>query len=79
MELQWNLKFNPLVPVSTKRSHILKQTCSFQLYVWPFSGHQALKGSEKESFEKGKIPIKFGHETIYTLSQVDGQVNSLNM
>ena len=35
--------------VSTKWSHILKQTCSFQLQVWfknvwPSSGHQALKG-----------------------------------
>ena len=33
--------------MSTKRSHILKQTCTFQLqgffgYVCPFSGHQAL-------------------------------------
>ena len=34
--------------VSTKRSQILKQTCSFQFLVclsmWPFSGHQAIKG-----------------------------------
>ena len=35
-------------PVSTKRSYILKQTCSFQLqvclkYVWPFNEHQVLR------------------------------------
>ena len=30
-----------LLLMPTKRSHILKQTCSFQLfkYVWPYSGH----------------------------------------
>ena len=40
--------FNPLMPVVTKRSHILKQTCSFQLQVCLSMSdllcyHQALK------------------------------------
>ena len=31
--------------MSSKRSYILKQTCSGLFkYVWPFTGHEALKG-----------------------------------
>ena len=45
--------FNPLMPVVTKTSHILKQTCSSNLqlsaaglfkYVWPFMLPPGIKG-----------------------------------
>ena len=46
--------------VSTKKSHILKQTSSFHLsaaglfkYVWPFSGHRTLtKGLKNKNGER---------------------------
>ena len=38
------------MPGGNKRSHMLKQTCSFK-YVWPFCYHKALKGYVLEDLE----------------------------
>lgn len=47
--------------MSTKRSHILKENlkaAGFFMYLWCFSGYQALKGEEKS--ELGGVYILLG-------------------